>query len=254
MILFNLPEYFGYGTLAGAAIVSATLFGYAFTFFKSETVRYLTQFLYCYAGGLYLANALSHLLPEALEHEPQFAGVFCTAGVLLFYALDHFNHRLRFFYARSAENAHNEAVVYLAVLSDGLHNFVDGVIIALAFLHGREAGILAALAVFAHEIPQELSKWGLFLSQKLTIKRILFYQLACGAMIFPGLWLGLFLGDALKDITSLLIALVAGNFLFLSIGKLLPHIHFEERRDYWRAFAVLAGVVSVMALARISAH
>lgn len=62
-----------------------------------------------------------------------------------------------------------------------------------------------------------------------------------------------FLGDALKEITSLLIALVAGSFSFYP-SESCSRIHFEKRRDYWRAFAVMAGVVSVGALAHISAH
>lgn len=238
-----------YATLGGGLVIFTSFWGYLFTLIRRDLFDRSINFLYCFAGGLFLTNALTHLLPEALEQNHS-AGIFCVIGVLSFYLLDHVNHRYHFFHTNSNHEVHSsDDVIFMTLTGDGLHNFVDGVMIGIAFLQSNEAGFATATAIFVHEIPQELGKWGIFLRQALPVRRILIFQFLTALTILPGICAVLFLGKALNFLVAPLLAMIAGNFIFIAIARLLPYIHIEHKIHLWRAGALIIGVICALLLA-----
>ncbi|MBL8343551.1 MAG: ZIP family metal transporter [Rubrivivax sp.] len=227
------------------------------------------------SAGVLLATSLLHVLPEAfagigghdhghaaagaLHHQPTAATLFATllAGLIFFWLLekaelyrhvhhhegdghDHHHH----FDAQQAGRGG------LAVLvGDGVHNFCDGVIIAAAFLADPGLGVVTALAVALHEIPQEAGDFIVLLNAGFGRQRALAFNLLSGAAAVAGGIAGYFLVGPFQNLLPYLLVLAASSFIYIAVADLLPQL---QQRLSWRETAaqvgwLAAGLVLVVA-------
>jgi len=136
--------------------------------------------LVSYAAGVLLAAAFLHLLPEAFNSEAAGEGLFAVvlAGILAFFVLEKaalWRHR-HAPEATHAGHAHSRAGT-LILIGDGVHNFIDGILIAAAFLTDPAVGVSTTIAIVAHEIPQEVGDFMVLLSSGYTRARALLFNL-----------------------------------------------------------------------------
>lgn len=196
----------------------------------------ISHFLASFAAGALLGTAFFDLLPEAI-HEGEARGVdiflWVLLGIVLFFLLGTLFHW--FHHHNHAHEEHRpvhkerKATTPLIVISDTLHNFLDGVVIAATFLVSVPLGIITTLAVAAHEIPQEIGDFGLLLHRGISRKRVLLINVVSALFAFLGAFLALFIGEAIEGVLPILLSLTAGFFIYIALSDIVPGIHHEQK-------------------------
>ncbi len=113
----------------------------------------------------------------------------------------------------------------LILLGDTFHNFVDGVLVAAAFLADTQLGVVTALAIIAHEVPQELSNFLILLHSGFTRTRALAWNLASGLAMVLGGVLAWFALTPLQHWVPSLVAIAAASMLYVAVADLIPSLH-----------------------------
>ncbi len=183
--------------------------------------------LVSYAVGTLLSAAALGLMPQALETlSPQRAFAALIGGILTFFVLEKLV-LLRHCHD-DAECKVHESTVTLMIIGDAVHAFVDGVAIAATTLVSVPLGISTALAAIAHEIPQEAGDFGILLSAGHSRKKALMLNATSALGGVAGALAMLLLGSAMPNVAPYVLAFAAGNFLYVAMADLIPHLHRGE--------------------------
>jgi len=204
--------------------------------------RYLSALvdrLVCVSAGLLLTVALTRLVPEALESgvDARLLGWVLLAGILGFFLLeklalihhthhhegDEHNHH----HGHDAHEARRGGLPIL--IGDAFHNFADGVVIAAAFLVDWRAGVMAAAAVMAHEIPAEVGDFMILLNAGYTRRRAFVFNLISGSSAVAGGVVGYFVLDAMDELLPYALLLAAASFIYIALSDLLPEMMRRSR-------------------------
>jgi zinc and cadmium transporter len=209
----------------------------------------LVPFLVSYATGTLLGAALLGLLPEAIEQgelTPSLGTVL--VGLIAFFVLE----RLliwRHCHAEGPCEVHGTAG-YLILAGDAMHNFVDGAVIAAAFMSSIPLGIATGIAVIAHELPQEVGDFAILLDNGFTRMRALKWNLISGSTTIPGALLAYVGLQHLPQFNATILALSAASFLYIGLADLVPGLHrrIGAETGFWQLFLILAGVGTIVLL------
>jgi len=200
------------------------------------------------ATGALIGAAFFHLIPESWE-KSSLSPYFLVLGILLFFVLEKF---LYWRHCHSGEECkvHVEAFSYLNLIGDGVHNFLDGVVIAGAFLAGHALGWATTLAVVLHEVPQELGDFAILIHGGFTPKRALFYNLLSQMTCILGGVLTYFLGEALNNLEPFILSFAAGGFLYIALVDLLPEMRHSTglKSALMEILLLLAGILLMWGL------
>ncbi len=214
--------------------------------------------LLAFSGGVLLATAFLDLLPEALK-EAGDAGsdIFIAAllGVLVFFFLERF---LLAFHPHDHNadvvEARGETLVALVLFGDGIHNFIDGFVIAGSFLVSFPVGLTTTLAVAAHEIPQEISDFSILL-RRMGASRAIWLNLLSGLTAMVGAAIALAVSGAIEEHLDLTLAFTAGMFVYISASNILPELqHVYVRERTWHEAVFLSAGVALTALLVLVLH
>lgn len=189
----------------------------------------LVMFVAFAAGGL-IGGAFLHLLPEAVEK--------CSCELVFLYALIGFSVFFlmeRYLYWRHCHHGVCDihAFTYLNLVGDGLHNFVDGLIIAASFMVSLKLGIVTTLAVIMHEVPQEIGDFGILVYGGFSKSKALLYNFLSALMAMIGALIGYALSGVTENISIFLVPFTAGGFIYVGASDLLPELH--KQKDIKRA-------------------
>jgi zinc and cadmium transporter len=240
-----------------AGVVSITIAATLSFKFLTKIVENMVSF----SVGILLATAFLHSLPEAFESggvSPTTLFSFLLAGILFFFVLEKIallrhNHHHEgdghdHHHGHDAENAGKSG--WMILVGDGLHNFVDGILIAAAFIANPGVGILTAIAIIAHEIPQEIGNFMVLLNAGFSKIRALIYNSICGLLSTIGGLIGYFyLEDSTKLIPYLMV-FASSNFIYIAVSDLMPQMHrrFQLRESLKQIVLILLGVALVLSL------
>lgn len=205
--------------------------------------------LVAFAAGALLGDAFIHIIPEVAESSAGFdlkASLMIITGVLTFFVLEktlHWHHS----HMPTEEVMHPVATMNL--VGDGLHNFIDGAIVAAAFAVAPEVGVATAIAVGLHEIPQELGDFGILVHAGVTPRRALLLNLATGLASLLGGVLTLLLASV-ASIGETLLPFTAGAFVYIASTDLIPELHKEPEpgKSLIQAVSLIVGVGTMVAL------
>jgi zinc and cadmium transporter len=178
-----------------------------------------------YAVGTLLGAALLALLPQALEHLPAATALgTLLGGVLTFFLLEKF---LLWRHCHDNEDCevHTSTAASLVIVGDAFHTFVDGAVIAAAVLSSIPLGLTTALAVAAHEIPQEVGDVAILLRAGYGRGRALTLNLVSAAGGVLGAFAMLLASKSLPNLLPYVLAFAAGNFLYVAMADLIPDLH-----------------------------
>ena len=191
--------------------------------------------------GILLATALLHSLPEAFSMQgvnPQLLFATLLAGLLGFFLLEkiallrHSHHHEgdghNHHHGHDAEVAGRSG--WMILVGDGLHNFVDGVLIAAAFMADYQVGLFTAIAIIAHEIPQEIGDFIVLLNAGFSRARALLYNFICGLSAVVGGVLAYFFLERAHAAMPYLLVLASSSFIYIAVSDLIPQMH---RRPHW---------------------
>ncbi|MGH7196602.1 MAG: ZIP family metal transporter [Candidatus Saccharimonadales bacterium] len=231
-----------------------SLIGGIYLLYGKRGAMLLQKIAVPFAAGALLAASFFDLLPEAFEEgEVRTILQWTLVGFLFFFASERF---LRWFHHHHEhESGQDQANRSLIVIGDTLHNFIDGLAIGAAFLVNPATGIVATLAIAAHEIPQEIGDFGLLLSKGMKRKKVLLVNIASAAVTVIGASLVFGFGEALQLPVDVMLALVAGFFIYIAAADIIPTIHQKEsaRLANWQTLVLLVAVVLV-AFTTVSLH
>ncbi|NOQ16309.1 MAG: ZIP family metal transporter [Methyloprofundus sp.] len=221
-----------------------------------------------FATGALLAVAFWGLIPHAFEEvgSEQIQNLSGTImlGLLLFFILEklliwrhcHSDHCE--VHSDIEEHGHNHGHSHggqssagaMIIIGDGIHNFVDGILIGAAFLTDVQLGIVTSLAVAAHEIPQEVGDFAILLHSGYSKKKALFYNvLASLTTVVGGVLAYYSLGD-LHDSLPYFLAMASSSFIYIAVADLIPTLHKKTdiKTSLQQIALILAGVVLIVSL------
>lgn len=243
-VLFNIIFFTFLATILSLFLVSLLLL-------HKKLIHSVAIYLVSFAAGALLATGFLDTFPEAVKETPQ-AFLWVTLSFTLFFFIE----RL-FLSVHHHEDEDNKESLRIPtsflIFGDGLHNFIDGVSIAGSFLVSRELGIITALAVFVHEIPHELGDFGILLHKGWGRSKVLWFNIATGAVALLGALLAYYVGSKLEHITPILLSLTTGNFIYLSATDLLPEIHHrvQKKEAFVHALLFLLGILLIVVLMKV---
>jgi Predicted divalent heavy-metal cations transporter len=219
---------------------------------ESKFAYVLQKWAVPFAAGSLLAAAFLDLIPEALEggDDPINVLAIVLVGFLTFFV---FGYILNLFHRHGHESAatvHSKKAASMMMTVDLIHTFIDGVVIGVSFLAGPTTGIISAIVVVAHEIPQEIGDFAVMIKSGLNKKRIIVIQILQATTLLPGALLAYFLGDRMMNGLPVILALTAGFFVHIAASEIIPSMQKERsRRVFYREIiGTVAGSVVIWAL------
>jgi zinc and cadmium transporter len=219
--------------------------------------------LVSFAIGALLGAAFLEVIPRAFElGEPHQAATAILGGIFVFFIME----KLLLWRHCHTENCevhdpqarphdHGRSGV-LIVVGDTVHNFVDGLLIAAAFLQSTELGVIAAVAIIAHEIPQEVGDFLILLHSGYTRARALALNLLSSCATILGGVLGYFSLQFLAQWEATLLGVVAASMIYVAVADLIPGLHRQpELRDTaTQALLIALGIAAIAAVRVLVGH
>lgn len=207
--------------------------------FNRQRVQPLVFVLVGLAVGAMFGNTFIHLLPESFERSasPLATSLYCLAGIGVFFILEKF---LLWRHDHADEHTHPiHPVGYLNLIADGVHNFMDGILIGASYLVSIPIGIGTTIAVCFHEIPQEIGEFGVLLHAGFTRARALWLNVLTASLAIAGAVTSLLIGSRLAPFSDAILPLTAGGFIYIAGSDLVPELH-KERQPGQAAIQLLA--------------
>ena len=217
---------------------------------KQKLALKISHFLASFAAGTLLGTAFFDLLPEAAheaEHHDADIFLWTLIGIIIFFLIERFIHWFHHHEDFHEQDDEKKSTLPLIIISDTVHNFLDGVVIAATFMVSIPLGIATTFAVAAHEIPQEIEDFGLMLHKGLKKKKIILLNILSAAAAFAGAILTYLLGEVLEKYIAIFLALTAGFFIYIASSDLIPEIHHEKRKG----FAIIETLLLILGIALI---
>jgi len=212
---------------ASAAQSIVALIGQVIFFlFKKNVTKYI-NYLVSFSVGSLLGVVFFDILPEALEEaSSSFVFTYVLIGFLAFFALTRI---LSWSHCHTAGcHIHDTREGVKVLLGDAIHNFIDGIIIALAFLVDFNLGLVTTAAVLIHEVPMEISDFFILIHAGYSVKKALFYNFLIALTTILGSLLAYFAAPKMESLMIPALGIVAGNFLYIAASDLIPELHDGE--------------------------
>jgi len=231
----------------GGLLVASTLL-----LFNESLRTKIVPWLVSYAVGALLGASLLGLIPEALaELPPDRVLGSLLAGIVVFFILE------KLVLLRHCHTDHCQvhgAAAQMVIIGDAFHNFIDGAIIAAAVLTSVPLGINTAIAIAAHEIPQEVGDFAILLHSGFSRKRAMVLNVASGAAGIAGALVGYSMVSVLPHVRPYILAFSSASMLYIAMSDLSPDLHrgTVDRNSLRQVLLIAAGIGTVMLLGRLS--
>jgi zinc and cadmium transporter len=185
--------------------------------------RFSTYFLYV-ASGILLGAAFLGMIPKVVSiAEPVKVTGFILIGILFLFILE------KIVLWRNCWNEHcdrhSSASSFVALIGDGFHHIIDGIVLTSSFLVSTEMGLMVSISIAFHEIPKSLGDLSILIKNGLSRKKALWYKtLSVSTALIFGI-AAYFLSKSIKIIIPYVLAFSAASFLYLSLAQLIPEMH-----------------------------
>ncbi len=193
-------------------------------FMSKKKFEKIILYLVAFSSGALLGGAFLHLYPESVEHlGMDTSSLALLAGFSLFFIMERVLH----WHHCHERKCKVHPVSYLILIGDGLHNFIDGLVIAASFVVSPMFGIVTTVLVIAHEIPQELGDFAVLVYGGMKRLRALMFNFVSQVTCVLGGILGFYL-SSVYSVSYYLLPIAAGGFIYISASDLIPALHKEE--------------------------
>jgi zinc and cadmium transporter len=230
------------GGLGGLLVASGVLL------VKDNARTKLVPWLVSYAVGALLGVSMLRLLPEALEQLPS-SQVFITllVGIMLFFVLEKL---VLWRHCHIHDCEVHESSAFPVLVGDAFHNFVDGAVVAAAVMTSVPLGLSTAVAVAAHEIPQEVGDFAILLHAGYSRRRALLLNVLSSLASAVGAIAAFVAFDSLPPLLPYFLSLAAASFLYVAMADLIPGLHRgrTDASSMRQILLIAAGVVTMLLL------
>lgn len=239
--------------LAFLSVVVVSLISLIGIFTISLKEAFLKKYIFVFislAVGSLLGDAFLHIIPESLESNIGMVAtsLYIILGIMVFFTLEKFLHWHH--HGEDKNEPHVRPVGNLMLLSDGVHNFIDGVVIGVSFIVSIPVGIATTLAVILHEIPQEVGDFTVLLHAGYKKQKALWLNFLSALCAILGLLLAFLLGETGEKFSAVVLPIAAGGFIYIAIADLIPELHKTKQiaHSFLQVISVLLGVLIMLAL------
>ena len=243
-------------TIISVIIVSlVSLIGIVVLFFNKKKTDSLLFTLVSISAGTLFGGAFLHLIPEAVEEAGSFSvsiSLLILAGIITFFFLDtliHWKHshdQSTLIHPREINK--KSSIAHLNLLGDGIHNFLDGLLIAGSYLVSIPTGIATTIAVVIHETPQEIADFGVLMHSGLSKRKALLFNFLAASIAIVGAIVGLTLGARSEIFVTAIVPFAGGSFVYIAGSNLIPELLHKNHglRDVFKQFLAFIGGVAIM--------
>ena len=230
-----------------------SLIGVSMLSFRVERLRGMLFVFVALAIGALLGDAFIHLIPEAMEEtrDPAFVSLLIIAGILAFFWFEKILHWHHSHHGDLDEIDSEHAIKPLGKLilvSDSLHNFLDGLIIGVSFLVSIPVGFATTLAVLLHEIPQEIGDFGVLLHAGYSKGKAIFYNFLSALTAVLGVLVVIIAGESAETLARWVVPFAAGTFIYIAAADLVPELHKQRGTSTALEFVAIVLGVGMMYL------
>jgi zinc and cadmium transporter len=225
----------------------AGLVGGALFLYRASLARILSRVAIPFSAGVLISVSLIHLIPEAIHQAGEKASYWVLFSFLFSFFFEqvfaHLHHH------EEKKGTLTRASIPLVIFGDTVHNLIDGVAIASAYLVSPFSGFVVALSSFLHETPHEIGDFGLLTSLGWERKKTFLTNFFSSLATFPGAYLTFFFSSVWGELTGILLAVSAGTFLYLGASDFLPEVGSDEGKTHWKdLLAFLIGILVIVSL------
>ncbi|MDD5496166.1 MAG: ZIP family metal transporter [Candidatus Omnitrophica bacterium] len=233
---------FIFAVIASIIVSLISLIGIVSLLLKEKLLNKLLILLIGFSAGGLIGGAFLHLIPESLEFYKDATHLFLYVilGFLIFFFME------KYFYWRHCHEGHCNihAFTYLNLIGDGIHNFLDGIIIGTSFATSLELGIASTLAIVMHEIPQEIGDFGVLIYGGFSKMKALTFNFLSALTAVAGTMAGYYFSSRVSGFSNALLPIAAGGFIYIAACDLIPEMHKEINKTK-SVFSVLAFILGI---------
>lgn len=219
-----------------------------------EVNKQVLIFLLSMSVGVLLATVFMDFLPEVFSHTYTLGTVlWILGGFVVMFVLEkfvHWHHSKKCESHEHVGHGHAYSIAPINIIGDGIHNFLDGLVIAASYAANVGLGISATIAIIFHEIPQEIADMGVLLYAGLSKTRAILYNLLSAFAAIIGTLIGVWLIGTTGWLTGSILPFAAGNFIYIAAANLTPqlHRHCGLKDAILHVFAMCLGVALIALL------
>lgn len=242
--------------LLSTVLISLIAFiGVLVLFLKEKLLDKILLILASFAAGALIGGAFLHLIPEAVaevgadEDAVLVLFLYLLFGFCVFFVLEQF---ISWHHHHATKHPEIKPFSYLILISDSVHNFIDGLVIAISFVVAISLGIVTTMAIALHEIPQEIGDFGVLVYGGFEKKKALLLNFLSAITIVIGGIVGFFLSGKIGGSIVFLLPFAAGNFIYIACADIIPEIrHKISIKKSAIHFLVFLAGIGVMLLIRL---
>lgn len=236
-----LSDVIIYSFLAGLA----TFAGIFLLVYKEKWARKNSIYLISFSAGILIGAAFIFLVPEAIGMNNG-SIIYILAGFLSLYLLEN----IIVIHSCKEEKCDRHAIGSISIVGLALHSLIDGIAIGIGFEISKNIGLIAALGVLSHEIPEGISSMSILLHAGMAKKKAIAYSSIVAVATPVGAVLTFFfLKNITQSLLGIFLAIAAGTFIYIAASDLVPETH--ERISNINAIILLIGVALVYSLSII---
>jgi zinc and cadmium transporter len=225
-----MSEVWLYTLLAVLLVSFVSLIGILALSVKDKILKRILILLVSFSAGALLGDAFIHLLPEIVEKEGGFTleiSLFILSGILVFFVVEKL---INWRHCHELEcEEHSRSFTYMNLVGDGVHNFIDGTIIAGSFLISTHLGVATTIAVLLHEVPQEIGDFAVLVYGGFKKRKAIMFNLIAALFAVIGAVIMLVLESFISYLPVFLVPFTAGGFIYIAGTDLIPELHNEVR-------------------------
>jgi zinc and cadmium transporter len=234
--------WWAFGSAFAVSLLS--LAGLATLPFREQSLKGIVFLLISLAAGALFGDAILHLFPEIFRNtaHPVSSSLWILAGIFSSFILEKF---LRWRQEHGLDHQdHIHPVGRIMLISDGLHNLLDGVLIGASYMAGRSVGLATTFAVMFHELPHEIGDFGVLLHSGYSRSKALLFNFLSACIAIAGVGIAFGFQSTIKDFPAIALPVTAGTFLYIAGSNLTPELHKENAplKSLMQLAALLAGV------------
>jgi zinc and cadmium transporter len=236
--------------LASVILVSLiSLIGVAFLSLGNERLKKILLYLVSFSAGAFFGDIFFHLLPQVSGGSggwSRMASLYSVIGIVFLLIVEKYIHWRHCHYPTTKNHPHPFAVMNL--IGDGIHNFVDGMVIGASYLVSIPVGIATTIAIILHEIPQEIGDFGVLLYGGFSKRKAMLFNFLSATVAIAGTIAVLVAHLYIDALNSALIPFAIGSFLYIAGSDLIPEIQKEDNlaKSYMQVILFILGI-AVMA-------